>query len=112
MLFAVSGGLADIVTMANANAIDAVEAMHLFTKFHIANSIAFRGPKMARGETTPASFELSMARKDVRLMTEAARGNPLLVLPTIARRMDEAIAAGKGRHDLAALGSTSGAQDA
>jgi hypothetical protein len=26
--------------------------------------------------------------------------------------MDEAIAAGKGRHDLAALGSTSGAQDA
>jgi 3-hydroxyisobutyrate dehydrogenase-like beta-hydroxyacid dehydrogenase len=104
MLFAVSGGMADVVTMATANAIDPVEAMSVFSKFPVANSIAFRGPKMARGETTPASFELSMARKDVRLMTEAARGRPLVVLPAIATRMDEAIAAGKGRHDLAALG--------
>jgi hypothetical protein len=61
---------------------------------------------MARAETTPASFELAMARKDVRLMTESARGASLVVLPGIAQRMDAAIAEGKGREDLAAIGTT------
>jgi 3-hydroxyisobutyrate dehydrogenase-like beta-hydroxyacid dehydrogenase len=105
MLFAISGGLADIITMAQANAIDPVAALSVFSKFQVANTIGFRGPKMARGETTPASFELTMARKDVRLMTAAAAGAPLVVLPGLARRMDEAIAAGKGHEDLAAIGS-------
>ena len=103
MLFAINGGIADIITMARASAIDPVEAFTLFQHFQVTNAIGFRGPKMARGETMPASFELSMARKDVRLMTEAARGEPLVVLPAIAQRMDEAIAAGKGNHDLAAI---------
>jgi 3-hydroxyisobutyrate dehydrogenase len=103
MLFAISGGLADIITMARANAIDPVEAFSVFSHFQVTNAIAFRGPKMARGETLPPSFELSMARKDVRLMTEAARGEPLVVLPAIARRMDEVIAAGRGDHDVAAI---------
>jgi 3-hydroxyisobutyrate dehydrogenase-like beta-hydroxyacid dehydrogenase len=67
------------------------------------SGIPMRGQRMARGETTPASFELTMARKDVRLMTEAARGGPLLVLPAIAARMDDVIADGRGGHDLAAI---------
>jgi 3-hydroxyisobutyrate dehydrogenase-like beta-hydroxyacid dehydrogenase len=103
MLFAISGGLADIIAMARANAIDPLEALGLFDHFKVTNTIGFRGPKMARGETTPASFELSMARKDVRLMTESARGEPLVVLPGIASRMDHAIADGRGHHDLAAI---------
>jgi len=103
MLFAISGGLADIITMARANGIDPIEAFSVFQHFQVTNVIGFRGPKMARGETTPASFELSMARKDVRLMTEAARGRALVVLPAIAKRMDEAIAEGKGGEDLAAI---------
>jgi hypothetical protein len=45
-----------------------------------------------------------MARKDVRLMIEAARDQPLVGLPCIARRMDEVIAEGRGGEDLAALG--------
>ena len=105
MLFAISGGLADIITMARANGIDPIEAFSVFQHFQVTNVIGFRGPRMARGETTPASFELAMARKDVRLMTEAARGGPLLVLPAIAKRMDEAIAEGKGNEDLAAIGT-------
>src|SRR5688572_28601921 len=68
MLFAISGGLADIIAMARANDIDPVEAMSVFTKFQAGNIIQVRGPRMARGETTPASFALSMARKDVGLM--------------------------------------------
>jgi 3-hydroxyisobutyrate dehydrogenase len=103
MLFAISGGIADIITMARASAIDPVEAFTLFQHFQVTNAIGFRGPKMARGETLPASFELSMARKDVRLMTETARGGELLVLPAIATRMDAAIADGHGREDLAAI---------
>jgi len=107
MLFAVSGGLADIITMARANAIDPVEALSVFQHFQVANSIGFRGPKMARGETTPASFELAMARKDVRLMLETADGTPLAVLPAIAARMDALIAEGEGAQDLGVLGRDS-----
>jgi len=106
MLFAVNGGLADIFTMARANGIDPLETLEVFNHFQLLAGIPIRGQRMASGNTTPASFELSMARKDVRLMTEAARGEPLLVLPTIARRMDDVIAAGKGDHDLAAIGVT------
>jgi 3-hydroxyisobutyrate dehydrogenase len=106
MLFAISGGLADIITMARANAIDPIEAFTVFQHFMVTNVIGFRGPKMARGETTPASFELAMARKDVRLMTEAARGGELVVLPAIARRMDEVIATGHGNEDLTAIALT------
>ena len=103
MLFAISGGLADVITMARANDIDPIEALGIFTKFQAGNIIQNRGPRMARGEFTPPSFAVEMARKDVRLMTEAARGQPLVALPCIARRMDDVIKAGGGDRDLAAL---------
>lgn len=106
MLFAISGGLADVITMARANEIDPVEALSVFQKFQAGNVINFRGPRMARGETTPASFGLDMARKDVALMMAAAKGHPLVALPGVAKRMDEVIAAGRGDEDLAALGSS------
>jgi 3-hydroxyisobutyrate dehydrogenase-like beta-hydroxyacid dehydrogenase len=57
---------------------------------------------MARRDFS-ASFELTMARKDIGLMLEAAGPEPLAALPGIAERMDEAIAAGHGRDDLAAI---------
>ena len=104
MLFAISGGLADVIAMARANAIDPIDALSVFSKFQVSNVILNRGPRMARGELTPPSFAVEMARKDVRLMMEAAKGQPLVALPCIARRMDEVIKAGGGDHDLAALG--------
>jgi 3-hydroxyisobutyrate dehydrogenase-like beta-hydroxyacid dehydrogenase len=58
---------------------------------------------MARGQFSPASFELTMARKDVRLMLESAGALPLATLPGIAARIDALIAAGHGREDLSAL---------
>jgi 3-hydroxyisobutyrate dehydrogenase-like beta-hydroxyacid dehydrogenase len=106
MLFAVNGGLADIFTIARANGIDPLRSLEVFDHFKLMSGIPVRGQRMATGTTTPASFELSMARKDVRLMTEAARGAELLVLPAIAQRMDEVIAGGRGDHDLAAIGTT------
>jgi 3-hydroxyisobutyrate dehydrogenase-like beta-hydroxyacid dehydrogenase len=110
MLFAISAGLADVIAMARANAIDPVEALSVFSKFQAGNIIAGRGPRMARGEVTPASFEVAMARKDVRLMIEAAKDQPLVGLPCVARRMDEVIAEGRGGEDLAALGVASAAK--
>ena len=103
MLFAITGGLADVIAMAQANGIDPAEALSVFSKFQAGNIIQGRGPRMARGDVTPASFAVGMARKDVRLMTEAAKGRPLVALPGVAKRMDEVIAAGGGEHDLAAL---------
>jgi 3-hydroxyisobutyrate dehydrogenase len=44
-----------------------------------------------------------MARKDLRLMLEAGEGQPMLVLPSVAKRMDEAIAQGHGRDDLGVI---------
>jgi 3-hydroxyisobutyrate dehydrogenase-like beta-hydroxyacid dehydrogenase len=46
------------------------------------------------------SFALEIARKDVRLMLETA-GEGAVVLPAIAARMDEVIAAGNGDSDYA-----------
>src|SRR4029077_14167323 len=76
MLFALTAGLADVIAMARANGIDPVEAMSVFTKFQPGNVIAGRGPRMARGEVTPAMFTMQMARKDVRLMMQAAKSEP------------------------------------
>jgi 3-hydroxyisobutyrate dehydrogenase len=49
MLFAISAGLADVIAMARANAIDPVEAMSVFSKFQTGGIIQRRGPRMARG---------------------------------------------------------------
>jgi 3-hydroxyisobutyrate dehydrogenase len=57
---------------------------------------------MARADFT-ASFELTMARKDVRLMLEAAGNQPVTVLASIAKSMDAAIANGHGSDDLGAI---------
>jgi 3-hydroxyisobutyrate dehydrogenase-like beta-hydroxyacid dehydrogenase len=105
MLFAISGGLADIIAMARANGIDPLEVLSLFTKFQAGNIIGARGPRMARGEVTPASFAVAMARKDAGLMIAAAKDQPMVAMPCIARRMDEVIAAGGGELDLVALGT-------
>jgi 3-hydroxyisobutyrate dehydrogenase len=105
MLFAISAGLADVIAMARANGIDPIDALSVFSKFQAGNIIQARGPRMARGDVTPASFAVAMARKDVRLMMAAAKGQPLVALPGIAKRMDEVIAAGGGELDLVALGA-------
>ena len=72
------------------------------SKFQAGGAIKARGEKMARGDFK-ATFELTMARKDMRLMLEAAGDQPIAVLPGIAKRMDEAIANGRGQDDLGAI---------
>jgi 3-hydroxyisobutyrate dehydrogenase len=102
MLFVLAGGIADVLALAKAVGVPAADAIGLFSRFPVGNMIPVRGRKMADGDFT-ATFELTMARKDMRLMLETAAGQPLMVLPGIAARMDEAIAAGHGAEDLGVI---------
>jgi len=102
MLFAISAGMSDVMAMARANGIDPMDSLAIFSKFQPAKSIQGRGPKMATGDFTP-SFTLEMARKDVGLMITAARGERLIGLPAVAKRMDEVIASGGRELDVAAI---------
>ena len=102
MLFVIAAGVTDVFAMAKGLGIAPADALAVFSKFQPGGLIKSRGEKMARGDFS-ASFELTMARKDMRLMLEAAAGQPLTVLPGIAKAMDDAIAKGHGKDDLGAI---------
>ena len=102
MLFVIAAGVTDVFAMAKGLGIPAADALTVFSKFQPGGLIKARGDKMARGDFS-ASFELTMARKDMRLMIEAAAGQPMTVLPAIAKAMDDAIAKGHGQDDLGAI---------
>jgi 3-hydroxyisobutyrate dehydrogenase-like beta-hydroxyacid dehydrogenase len=102
MLFVIAAGVTDVFAMAKGLGITPADALAVFSKFQPGGLITSRGEKMARGDFS-ASFELTMARKDMRLMLDAAGAQPTVVLPAIAKAMDEAIAKGHGQDDLGAI---------
>ena len=102
MLFVIAAGLTDVFAMARGLGISPADALTVFSKFQPGGLIKGRGEKMARGDFS-ATFELAMARKDMRLMLEAGRGQPMTVLPSIAKAMDAAIANGHGKDDLGSI---------
>jgi 3-hydroxyisobutyrate dehydrogenase-like beta-hydroxyacid dehydrogenase len=103
MIIGVSALMADILTMAQASGVDPQSAVKLLGMLDLNAMVAGRGVNMARGNFA-ASFELTMARKDVHLMLETAGDRPLAALPAIAARMDQLIAQGHGALDASALG--------
>ena len=102
MLFVITAGISDVFAMGKALGISPADALAVFSKFQVGGVVKGRGDKMARRDFS-ATFELTMARKDMRLMLEAADGQPLVVLPQIAKRMDDAIAKGHGADDLGSI---------
>jgi 3-hydroxyisobutyrate dehydrogenase-like beta-hydroxyacid dehydrogenase len=98
--------LADVFAIAHGSQVEPADVFTLFDFFDPLAVISGRGKKTAAGDFTP-SFELTMARKDVRLMIESAGTTPLAALPAIAERMDELIAAGFGSKDLGVLAKDS-----
>jgi 3-hydroxyisobutyrate dehydrogenase-like beta-hydroxyacid dehydrogenase len=102
MLFVIAAGVTDVFAMAKGLGISAADALTVFSKFQPGGLIKARGEKMARGDFN-ATFELTMARKDMRLMLEAGAGQPMTVLPSIAKAMDDAIAKGHGKDDLGSI---------
>jgi 3-hydroxyisobutyrate dehydrogenase-like beta-hydroxyacid dehydrogenase len=103
MIIGVSAMMADILTMAQASGVDPQEAVKLLGLLDLNAMVAGRGANMARGNFT-ATFELTMARKDVGLMLETAVDRPLAALPAIATRMDQLIEQGHGAKDASVLG--------
>jgi len=102
-IIGISALAADVFTIAASAKVPAEDALRILDLFDPNSVIAARGKNIATGNFTP-SFELSMARKDVRLMLETTAAAPLAALPGIAARMDELIDEGHGDEDLSVLG--------
>lgn len=100
-----TGGLAETFTLAKALGVEPKTAAQLFEHFNPGLSIGARIERMLGGDFSKPSWELTMARKDARLMLEeSARSNvPLTMLPAIAARMDTLIAQGHGKEDWTVL---------
>jgi 3-hydroxyisobutyrate dehydrogenase len=96
------GVLADVNRLAHALGIPTAEAFSLFQHFNPGQTLPARAARIESADVTAPSFELSMARKDLRLMMdEAARGGvDLFVTPAIAALFDAAIARGEGALDV------------
>jgi 3-hydroxyisobutyrate dehydrogenase-like beta-hydroxyacid dehydrogenase len=65
------------------------------------------GPRIARTEFTPPGFALPLARKDLRLVQEAAQETavPMPLAELVADRIDEALRAGRQGYDFAGFAS-------
>lgn len=102
MLFSVAAGLADVLSIAAGCGLSPDDAMEVLGKLKPGGTLEIRGKKMAAGDYS-ASFELTMARKDMGLMLEALGELPAPMLRAIAARADELIAKGHGAQDLGVL---------
>jgi 3-hydroxyisobutyrate dehydrogenase len=105
-LMALTAGLADMFALAKALDVPAADAKQLFDFFNPGTTVGPRANRMLEGNYGNPSWELAMARKDARLMMEAAeRGaSPLMMIPAIAREMDQWIEKGHGKDDWTVIG--------
>lgn len=95
--------VADVFAIGSASGVAPVDALTVVELFNPTATISGRGKSMADGDFTP-NFELTMARKDLRLMIETAGATPLAALRAVADRMDTLIAQGHGAADVCVLG--------
>jgi len=104
-LMFVTSGLAEVFTLAKAMDIEPNVARTLFEHFNPGLTLSARMDRMLGANFKQASWELSMARKDARLMQEEAdlAKEALSFLPAIAKRMDTLIAEGHGQDDWTVL---------
>ena len=104
VLVGIGGVLGDVARLAHAVGIPPADAMALFASFNPGAMLPARAGKIASGPYDEVSFEVAMARKDVRLMIEEAarHGVELAVMPAVAALQDAAIARGEARLDTTA----------
>lgn len=103
MIIAITAGMADALAIGRAGGLAGGDVLEVMTRLKPGGAIEVRGKKMAAGDFA-ASFELTMARKDLGLMIDAVAGAPLAAIAAIADRADALIAAGHGADDLGVLG--------
>ena len=85
-LLGLLGILGDVGRLAAAVGIDTKDAFSLFEHFNPGQALPQRAKRISDGQYSPPSFEMSMARKDLRLMVERGR----------SRRPDAGDGAGAG----------------
>ena len=102
LLIMLTAAMGDLFRMGAASGVSTDEILSLFDQF--SPSASSMGRRALTAGTAPVGFELTMARKDVRLMLETAGAAELTVLPAVARAMDAAIASGRGAEDFAVIG--------
>ncbi len=105
-LIAVTGGLSDCLALAKSLNIPFDNVHQLFGSWNPAAMIPARLNKITSESFDQPTWELHMARKDARLMVEAAqKGDMLLhVIPSVAALMDEWIAKGFSGSDWTIIG--------
>jgi len=103
-LLGMLGVLGDVNRLAHAVGIPTAEAFALYEQFNPGQLLPARAARISAGQFANPSFEIAMARKDVRLMIdEAARHDvALAVMPGVAALYDAAIARGEGSRDTTA----------
>ncbi len=106
-LVAMVGGLTDVLTLAKALQIPAADAAALFDTFNPGVAAPARIARMLDTDFAHPSWTLAMARKDTRLMMEAAAGagRDLAVIPAAAELMDRWLDAGHAQEDWTVIAS-------
>lgn len=100
-LMAMSVGLVDALALGKALGVPPHEAGALFDLFNPGAFVPARVQRVLAGEHDVPSWTLEMARKDARLMEEAAGpgGAGLVLLPALAAALDRSLAEGLGQKD-------------
>jgi len=101
LLIMLTAAMGDLFRMGEASGVPANDILALFDVF--SPTASGMGRRALGAASQPVGFELTMARKDVRLMLETAGDARLTVLPAVAAAMDAAIAEGRGAEDFAAI---------
>ncbi len=99
LLIALAGVLGDLFALGSQTGLSPEHIVGLLEQFPV--TPAAMAKRLISSGSRPASFELSMARKDVGLMIDSTGSEGVLtMLPAIAERMDALIEAGLGSEDF------------
>jgi len=101
LLLALTGVMGDLLAMGAARGLSPQDVLTLFEVWMPGTPMGMFGNRVATVGDGPANFELTMARKDLRLMLETAGRAELSVLPAVAAAMDRALGRGLGARDFA-----------
>lgn len=105
-LMFLTAGFSDTLALAKSMDVPAEDFLALFDDWNPGAMAPARLKRMLAADYDNPSWQLGMARKDARLMMEAAEaaGKTLATLPAIAAEMDRHIADGQGSKDWTVMG--------
>jgi 3-hydroxyisobutyrate dehydrogenase len=104
-LISLTAGISDMLALAKVFGVSPDDLLTLFNSWNPGASVPARLKRIATGSFEQPSWELSMARKDARLMILATEqgGGHLAAIPAIAAEMDKWIEKGYGSYDWSVI---------